>query len=180
MLVFGSGTRGNPAISTWGLGCVCLGTSLASPRHSWLEFAVCLLGFEFRGNPAIPGWGRGCVCLGTGCGFAPPILAGVCSACVLVPVSPARCHSWLGCGGVCPLARSPPVPRHSPVFRSRPPWSPLLLPPSFGFLSFFVCCGGVRVAGCQPLLRRGCAPACPGCHFLQPFSGCVVVVGHFF
>ena len=82
---------------------------------------------------------------GYGLWFRPPILAGVCGACVLVSVSPARCHSWLGCGGVCPLARSPPVPRHSPVFRSWPPWSPLLLPPSFWFLSFFVCCGvGVR------------------------------------
>ena len=74
---------------------------------------------------------------------------------------------WL-CDGRCRLVRS------------WPPWTPLPLPPAFGFFVFFApCCVRVHVAGGLPLPRRGCAPACLGCIFLRPFGGCVVVVGPF-
>ena len=84
---------------------------LASPRHSLLAFVVRVFGVGFPGKPDIPGWGLGCVCLGMGFGCAPPTLAGVGGACVGVRAFPAPRFSWLGCWGVCPLARAPPVPR---------------------------------------------------------------------
>ena len=65
------------------------------------------------------------------------------------------------------------------LFRSWPPWSPLPLPPLFGFLPSFFFCVCVRVVRGLPLLRRGRALACPGCLFLWSFGGCVVLVAAF-
>ena len=95
------------------------------PRH----FFVCVFGYGFCFHPTIPGWGVGacafvcvlcpypakpdwglrCVCSVAGFGFTPPILAGVCGACVSVRVLLSPHQSWLGCWGV----RALPVPRQS-------------------------------------------------------------------
>ena len=66
---------------------------------NWVTYCCVALvfGLGFRGNPAIPGWGSGCVCLGMGFGFASPILAGACGACVRARDSTAPCQTWLGC-----------------------------------------------------------------------------------
>ena len=86
-------------LGCWGV-CVCVCAPPLSCQ-SWLGYAVlvCVLGLGFPLRPAIPGsgvglclfvcelclypanpgWGVqcGCMCLGSGCGFTPPILAGV-------------------------------------------------------------------------------------------------------
>ena len=86
-------------------------------------------------NPASPGWGLGWLCLGTGCGFAPPLPAGVCRVCGWAWVSACTPpflvgvlgRAWLcarsacnpplparvGGVGVCALARVLTAPRHS-------------------------------------------------------------------
>ena len=113
----GTGCPSAPAMDTWFptvVWCLCSGLGFrvtppflaavsavyvwvrvsALPRHSW-----------FRGNPAISGWGLGRVRLGTGFGFAPPILAGVCGACVRVWGFPAPCYFLAGGVGACVLLR---------------------------------------------------------------------------
>ena len=64
----------------------------------WVSYCcvVLVFGSRFCGDPAVPGRCLGCVCLGLGFGFAPPLLARVCGACVRgwVPREPR--HSWLG------------------------------------------------------------------------------------
>ena len=69
-----------------------------------------------RLHPATPGWGvlRACVCLGSGCGFAPPLLAGLLGCACLYARS--ACTPPL-LAGVCPVgvrawARVSAAPRH--------------------------------------------------------------------
>ena len=106
VLVFGFEYRGSPAIPWWGLGCVCSGTGLTSPGHSWLGFVVRLFGFGFRGSLPFLAGVQGVCFLRTVLGFAPPILGSVCGACVWVRGFNAPCYSWLGVGGVPSGVRS--------------------------------------------------------------------------
>ena len=77
-----------------------------SPRHSWLGVVVRALGVGFRANAATPGWGLGCVCLDVGFCCDAPFLAAVYGACVWAWAFCAACYFWLGCLGVCSLARA--------------------------------------------------------------------------
>ena len=120
-----------PAISGWGVRCVCVcygscfGCAPPLLAGCW---GLCVFVCALRLNPATPGCGvlRGCVRLGSGLGFAPtllagvlgcaclcarsactpPLLAGVCNpgVCAWARVSAAPRHSWLGCAvRVCVL-----------------------------------------------------------------------------
>ena len=103
--VFVCALRLYPATPGWGVRRAPL-----VPRHSWLGCAawVCVLMLGFRLRPATPGWGvEVCVCSCARSACTPPLLAGVCGVgvCALAWVSAAPRHSWLGCWGVCVLAR---------------------------------------------------------------------------
>ena len=144
--------------------CVC---APLVPRHSWLGRAVwACLGFGFRLRPATAGWGVG-VCVWW-CGRSPctpPLLAGVCGACVVVwaLVSAAPRHSWLGCRGLCLLVCAPRLHPATP--------------------GWVVRCGGVCLGwgfGCAPPLLAGvfgcaCLCACSPC--TPPLLAGVCVVG---
>ena len=116
----GSGFGCTPPLLAGVLGGVCVpGRPPLVPRHSWLGCAAwaCVLGLGSRLRPATPGWGVGvCVCSCARSACSPPLLAGVCGACVRVwaRVSAAPRHSWLACCGgcvfVCPLCLYPATP----------------------------------------------------------------------
>ena len=129
-----------------------------------LGFCVCLFA-RFRLYPATPGWDVRCghVCLGSGCGWAPPLLTGVCGVgvCAWARVSAAPRHSWLGCWGVC-------VHRCAlRLYPATPGWGVrcgcLCLdsgfgcaPPLLGGVLGFCVCLGARSACTPPLLAGVC------------------------
>ena len=116
----GSGFGCAPPLLAGVLGCVCVRVRAPLvPRHSSLGCAawVCVFGLGFQLRPAAPGWSVGvCVRLRARSACSPPLLAGVCVACVCVWArdSAAPRHSWLGCSGVCvfvcPLRLYPAIP----------------------------------------------------------------------
>ena len=173
--MFGYGFGLLPANFGWGLCCVRLNLCLSSPPL----FLAGMLGRVPscpRSPRTLPLPGGGAcgegLCGGRrGRGLPPPPLffwsSWLRGGGLLVWFSaPSCCGSVVvavACFGLGPL-----VPRFPYPLRS-------------GFVfSFFFCCVRDRVAGGLPLLRRGCAPACPGCFFFRPFSYCVVVVGRCF
>ena len=96
-LVFGFGSGGNPANPCWCFWCVCSGTGfwLLSANPGWSLRRVCLgLGLAFT-TPILAVLFE-CVCLCARCVSIPPILAGVCGACVGARALPLPRQSWLG------------------------------------------------------------------------------------
>ena len=175
--VFGLGFRLRPATPGWGVGlcvcsactqpllatgarcgCVCLGSGLAAPRHSWLGcWAVCVLRLHpatpghgcavwvcmfvlgFRLRPATPGWGVGlCVC----CACTQPLLAtGARCGCVCLGsdfgCAPPLLAGVLGC--VCaPLAPSHSWPRVRGVGVCV--WARILAAPRHSWLGCWAVC----------------------------------------
>ena len=126
-----------------------------------------VLGIGFRLRPATPGWAVGlCVCLCARFACTPPLLAGVCGVgvCAWARVSAARCHSWLGCRGVCLFVYALRWYPATPGWGARCGW--VFLGPGFG-------CA-------PPLLARvsGCVSACMRAPLVarHPWLGCAVWV----
>ena len=149
---------------------VCVWARISAwPRHSWLGLVVRAFGARFRGHPAAPGTGPGCVCLVTRFSSVPPFLAGVCGVCVWVWAYPAPCYFWLGCSGVCPLARAPSMSCR-PLVGLPVVWGCVgvavgwVSPPLLLFCFGLPGCGwGVCGCGFPPC----CVVACGGCRHLS-------------